>query len=92
MNDLGKLLNWCFVSGVMPNESCSACIVLLYKDKVDRNECCNSRGIGLLFFVGNLFEKVPIKRIGTAWMVGLFINSLALGVVEGEGVLIRFLQ
>ena len=58
-----RLLNLCFVSGVVPIEWRSACIVPLYKGKGDKNECCNSRGISLLCVVGKLYGRVLIKRI-----------------------------
>ena len=60
---LVRLLNLCFVSGMVPIEWRSACIVPLYKGKGDKNECCNSRGISLLCVVGKLYGRVLIKRI-----------------------------
>ena len=40
-----------------------ACIVPLYKGKVDKCECRNSRGISLLSVVGKLFGRVLIKTV-----------------------------
>ena len=40
-----------------------ACIVPLYKEKGDKCECSNCRGISLLSVVGTLFGRVLIKRI-----------------------------
>ena len=53
-----KLLNLCFVTGVVPIEWRSAEIVPLCKGKGDMNECSNSRGISLLFVVGKLYGSV----------------------------------
>ncbi|MCP4254321.1 MAG: hypothetical protein GY775_13120, partial [Candidatus Scalindua sp.] len=40
---LCRLFNVCFMTGVVPIDWCSACIVPLYKGKGDRYECSNSR-------------------------------------------------
>jgi len=60
---LVRLLNVCFVSGVVPVDWCSACVVPLYKGKGDKYECRNSRGISLLSVVGKLYGRVLIKRV-----------------------------
>ena len=39
------------------------CIVPLHKQKGDKCECSNSRCISLLSVVGNLYGRVPIKRV-----------------------------
>ena len=48
-----------------------ACIVPLYKGKGDNCDS-NSRGISLLSVVGQLFGRVPIKRVwaGTECAIG----------------------
>ena len=58
-----RLLNLCFVTGVVSIEWRSAGIVPLYMGKGDMKECSNSRGISLLCVVGNLYGRVLIKRI-----------------------------
>ena len=40
-----------------------ACIVVLYKEKGDKHEFSNSRGISLLSLVGKLYGKVLIKIV-----------------------------
>ena len=42
---LVRLLNLSFDMGVVPMDWCGACIVPLYKEKGDKCECSNSRGI-----------------------------------------------
>ena len=46
-----------------------ACIVTLYKEKGDKCECSNSRGISLLSIVGKLIGRVLI-RAGTECAIG----------------------
>ena len=49
-----------------------ACIVPLYKGKVDKCEYSNSRGISWLSVVGKLFGRVLVKRVraGTECAIG----------------------
>ena len=49
-----------------------ACIVPLYKEKGDKCEYSNSRGINVLSVVGKLFGRVLIKRVraGTECAIG----------------------
>ena len=60
---LVRRLNLSFDMGVVPMDWCSACIVPLYKGKVDKCECSNSRGISLLSVVVKLFGRVLIRRV-----------------------------
>ena len=57
---LFRLLNLSFDMGVVPMDWRGACIVPLYKQKGDKCECSNSRGISLLSVVGKLFGRVLI--------------------------------
>ena len=47
--------------GVVPMDWRGVCIVPLYKEKGDKCECSNSRGISLPSVVGKLFGRVLIK-------------------------------
>ncbi len=40
-----------------------ATIVTLYKNKGDRSDCNNYRGISLLSIVGKVFACIPINRL-----------------------------
>ena len=60
---LVRLLNACFVGGVVPEDWRGACVVALYKGKGDRFECSNYRGISLLSVVGKLYGRILIGRI-----------------------------
>ena len=60
---LVRLLNLRFVVGVVPMDWRGACIVLLYKEKGNKCECRNSRGISLLSVVGKLHGRVLIKSV-----------------------------
>ena len=44
-----------FESGVVPEDWGSAVIVPLYKDKEERSECKNYKGINLLSMVGKIY-------------------------------------
>ena len=69
---LVRLLNLSFDMGVVPMDWRGACIVPLYKEKGDKCECSNSRGISLLSVVGKSFGRVLIKRVraGTECAIG----------------------
>ena len=60
---LVRLLNLSFDMGVVPMDWRGACTVSLYKEKGDKCECSNSRGISSLSVVGKLFGRVLIKRV-----------------------------
>ena len=38
----------------------SACVVALYQDKCDKDECTSFRGISMLSVVGKMYGKVPV--------------------------------
>ena len=60
---LVRMFNGCFVSGCVPEDWKSACIVPLYKGKGDRRECGSYRGISLLSVVGKVYGRVLIERV-----------------------------
>jgi hypothetical protein len=63
MPDLNKLLVKCWYEGSVPQEMRDAHIVTLYKNKGDRSDCNNYRGISLLSVVGKAFARVLLSRL-----------------------------
>ena len=47
----------------VPQDMKDANIITLYKNKVDRSDCNNYRGITLLSIVGKLFARITLKRL-----------------------------
>ena len=52
-----------FMLSIVPVDWVIACMVPLYKGKVDMYECSNFRGISLLSVVGKVYGRVLINRI-----------------------------
>ena len=52
-----------FESGVVLEDWRSAVIVLLYKDKGERNECKNYSGISSLIVVGKIYAGISVDRV-----------------------------
>ena len=63
MLDLHKLLVKWWQEGSVPQEMRDAHIVTLYKNKGDRSDCNNYRGISLLSVVGKAFARVLLSRL-----------------------------
>ena len=61
--ELYKLLVMIWESGVVPMEMRHAKIVTLYKNKGDRGDVNNYRGISLLSVAGKAFARVFVKRL-----------------------------
>ena len=61
--ELHRLLCLCWRDGSVPQDMRDANIVTLYKNKGDRSDCNNYRGISLLSTVGKLFARVALKRL-----------------------------
>ncbi|XP_063585793.1 uncharacterized protein LOC134763166 [Penaeus indicus] len=53
----------CWREGTIPKDMKNAKIVTLCKNKGDRSDCNNYRGISLLSIAGKVFAKVCLKRI-----------------------------
>ena len=49
----------------MPQDMCDANIITLYKNKGDRSDCNNYRGISLHSIVGKTFARVMLNRLQT---------------------------
>ena len=63
LHHLHVLLLLCWKEGTVPQDMRYANIVTLYKDKGDRNDCSNYRGISLLSVVGKVFGRVALPRL-----------------------------
>jgi len=60
---LHQLLLQCWEEGSVPHDMRDANIITLYKNKGDRSDCNNYRGISLLSIVGKAFARVILKRL-----------------------------
>ena len=60
---LHELLFLCWRKGEVPQDMRDAKIVTLFKNKGDRSDCNNYRGISLLIFVGKVFARVVLVRL-----------------------------
>ena len=60
---LHKLLCLCWEEKAVPQAMRDANIITLYKNKGDRSDCNNYRGISLLSIVGKLFARVVLKQL-----------------------------
>ena len=60
LHHLHVLLLLCWKEGRVPQDMRDANIVTLYKNKGDRSDCNNYRGISLLSFVGKVFARVAL--------------------------------
>ena len=58
-----RLCNMVFESGVVPEDWRSTVIVSLYKDKGERREFSNYRGISLLSVVGKIYAGILVERV-----------------------------
>ena len=58
-----RLIVRCWEEGRMPQDFKDAKIVTIYKNKGDRSDCNNHRGISLLSVVGKLFARVVLRRL-----------------------------
>ena len=63
LQSLHKLLCLCWEQGHIPQDMRDANIVTLYKNKVDRSDCNNYRGISLLSIVGKVFARVALNPL-----------------------------
>ena len=60
---LHELLLDCWEEGSVPQDMRDAKIVTLYKNKGDRSDCNNFRGISLLSITGKVFARVVLNRL-----------------------------
>ena len=65
LHHLHDLLLLCWEEGSVPQDMRDAKIVTLYKNKGERSDCNNYRGISLLSIVGKVFARVVLNRLQT---------------------------
>ena len=65
LDELQTLLCECWEEGEVPQDMRDCNIITLYKNKGDRSDCNNYRGISLLSIVGKIFARVILKRLQT---------------------------
>uniref|UniRef100_A0A2C9LYF1 Reverse transcriptase domain-containing protein n=1 Tax=Biomphalaria glabrata TaxID=6526 RepID=A0A2C9LYF1_BIOGL len=65
---LHERLSLCWEQGMVPQELKDSNIVTIYKNKGDRSDCNNYRGISLLSIVGKAFARV-LSRVAV-WLQG----------------------
>ena len=63
LSHLHELLFQCGEERSVPQDMCDPNIVTLYKNKGERNDCINYRGISLLIIVGKAFARVALKKL-----------------------------
>ena len=63
LHHLHVLLLLCWKEGTVPQDMRDANIVTLYKNKGDRSDCNNYRGISLLSVVGKVFARVALTKL-----------------------------
>ena len=60
---LYELLTLCWETGTVPHDMRNAKIVTLYKNKGDKGDCNNYRGISLLSVTGKAFARILLTRL-----------------------------
>ena len=63
LQPLHELLCQCWEEGAVPQDMRDAKIVTLYKNKGERSDCNNYRGISLLSIVGKVYARVLLTRL-----------------------------
>ena len=63
LSAIHSLIVRCWQEGRIPQDFKDAKIVTLYKNKGDRSDCNNHRGISLLSVVGKVFARVVLKKL-----------------------------
>lgn len=63
IGQLHSLLTLCWAEENVPQDMRDAKIVTLYKNKGDRSDCNNYRGISLLAITGKVFARIVLSRL-----------------------------
>ena len=63
LKPLHEILCQCWLEGSVPQDMRDAKIITLFKNKGERNDCNNYRGISLLSIVGKAFARVILIRL-----------------------------
>ena len=62
LDNLQDLLTKCWEKGTLPQDLRDAIIVSLYKNKEEKSDCSNYRGITLLSLAGKIMARVLLIR------------------------------
>ena len=62
---LHELLLQCWEEGTVPQDMRDANVITLYKNKGERGDCNNFRGISILSITGKAFARVALSRLET---------------------------
>ena len=63
LEKLTNLFSLCWEKGLVPKDLCDAVIVSLYKNKGEKSDCSNYRGIMLLSIAGKILARVLLDRL-----------------------------
>lgn len=63
MAELTDLFDVCWNSGTLPKDLRDAVIVSLYKNKGEKSDCSNYRGITLLSIAGKILARIILDRL-----------------------------
>ena len=63
LHHLHVLLLLCWKEGTVPQDMRDANIVTLYKNRGDRSDCNNYRGISMLSVIGKVFARVALTKL-----------------------------
>ena len=62
LDKLQDLFTNCWEKGTLPQDLREAVIVPLYKNKGEKSDCSNHRGISLLYIAGKILARVLLNR------------------------------
>ena len=62
LDKLQDLFTNCWEKGTLPQDLRDAVIVSLYKNKGEKSDCSNHRGISLLYIAGKILARVLLNR------------------------------
>ena len=63
LHKLQDMFTNCLEKGTLPQDFRDAVIVSLYKNKGDKSDCSNYRGITLLYIAGRFLARVLLNRL-----------------------------
>ena len=86
LEPLHKLLCLCSREGKVPQDMRNAKIITLYKNKGDRRDCNNYRGISLLSIVGKVFARVVLVNLQVLVCLQFHLEPIAFVVNAWKNV------
>ena len=66
LGKLTSLFTLCWKKGVVPGDLRDAVTVSLHRNKGEKSDCSNNRGVTLLSFAGKILARVLLDRLTTA--------------------------